>query len=182
MPPIGSETKIVLPIPIYLARLARSFYFDVIRPCVHKDDVWMSTPPRDARCEYFARRVFEETNRYRTMVGLPTLQWDDKLAVAAWNHSRKMAVSRQFAHVLSDGLQLSDRTRRAGVRFIIATENIAWVERFGASVEELALETQVGWVNSPPHRANLENPRLTHLGVGVFCRLGRWYSTQNFAS
>jgi len=37
------------------------------------------------------------------------------------------------------------------------------------------------WMGSAGHRANILNPNLTHIGVGVVQGSdGRWYWTQNF--
>lgn len=39
------------------------------------------------------------------------------------------------------------------------------------------------WANSPGHRANMLNPDITHIGVGVAdTAKGKRYATQNFAA
>ena len=80
-----SQEKLLLPIPIYLlfvgARFVRSFYVDFVRPRFNKADVWVAKPTPNARCVYFASVLFEQTNEYREMLGLPLLCWSDTLAV-----------------------------------------------------------------------------------------------------
>ena len=41
-----------------------------------------------------------------------------------------------------------------------------------------AQDVMTSWMNSPPHRANILDPNLTHLGVGV--TLPQPYWTQVF--
>jgi len=51
--------------------------------------------------------------------------------------------------------------RRFGITFQIAGENIAGGQRTPEDVVR-------AWMNSPGHRANILNPRFTHLGSGYF--------------
>jgi hypothetical protein len=41
---------------------------------------------------------------------------------------------------------------------------------------------QKEWMNSPPHRANILDPTLTNIGVGVLEHAGYWYAVVDFDS
>jgi len=54
-----------------------------------------------------------------------------------------------------------------------AAENIIQ----GFNTPESMLE---GWLNSPPHKINLENPNYTHTGFSAIKSNGRYWGTQIF--
>lgn len=73
-----------------------------------------------------------------------------------------MATREYFDHLTPEGTDLSRRLMAGGVRWLgLIAENIALTAQGPAVVIEL-------WVDSPPHRTNLENCIFTHQGLGVF--------------
>ena len=86
--------------------------------------------------------------------------WNGKLAAASKAHSEDMARHSYFAHNGLDGTQPAKRVERAGYRFRITGENIA------AGAEMKPENAVDGWIRSPPHCANLMNPRYTEMGAG----------------
>jgi hypothetical protein len=120
-----------------------------------------------------ARHIAELTNRDREAHGLDTLQWNDSLAAAALAHSERMAEEDELSHQYSGEANLGQRAARAGVHFRGIAENIAT----GSSDEQIEQE----WMHSPPHRANILDPRLNAIGVGVVERGGTLYVTEDFA-
>lgn len=111
-------------------------------------------------------------NAVRTKAGLPRLSSDERLRVAARNHSRDMAKRGFCAHVNPDGVTPAQRMAAAG-HPSPGGENVAMGQRQPHAVMS-------AWMASPPHRANILNPEFTTLGVGVHLAEGGPYWTQNF--
>lgn len=88
----------------------------------------------------------------------PPLVWNSKLATAAKQHARDMAVNKRMSHKGSDGSQAWDRAQRNGYNYRAIGENVA-MNPFGipATVE--------AWINSPGHCANIMNQMFTELGA-----------------
>jgi uncharacterized protein YkwD len=104
--------------------------------------------------------VHAAINRHRQSRGCAPLVWSEGGARAAQRHSDDMVRRRYFSHTSPDGAQPWDRMRAQGLSFSRAAENIAMN---GGGAQEVVR----GWIDSPPHRANIENCALTHTGVGV---------------
>jgi uncharacterized protein YkwD len=101
----------------------------------------------------------------------------DRLQTAAQAHARDMARRNYFDHHAPDGSEPRDRVRRAGYRWALVGENIA----FGP---ETADEVVSGWLASPGHCANMMDPRFREIGVGVAKgrKRGHIYWVQEFGS
>ena len=104
-------------------------------------------------------RMLELVNAERTTAGLRPLAADPALADVARAHSRDMFARGYFSHASPEGAQASDRMRQAGVRFLVAGENLALAPT-------LAMAHQ-GLMNSPGHRANILRPQYGRVGIGV---------------
>ena len=102
------------------------------------------------------------------------MQWDDKLAFAAQQHTQDMANNHYFSHTEPDGDTLTDRLNQAGYHYSSAGENIA----NGQTTPEAVMEA---WENSPGHRANLLNADFTDFGAG-YVDAARDLWTQDFGS
>lgn len=115
--------------------------------------------------------ILEETNRRRGNHGLTPLEPSSCATAFAGEHSAWMAQSDDLAHA-----DLADLQARCGVPGV--AENIAAMS--GSSLD--AQSVVQAWMDSPGHRANILDPDLTHLGVGVVhdADSGRWYATQDF--
>lgn len=116
-----------------------------------------------------ARQIFEMTNVIRKRYNVPLLDWHEKAAQVAYQHSKDMKDHQYFSHQSPTRGDLKDRLQSAHIPFQIAGENIAAQYIDGMAAVE-------GWLNSKSHRDTLLNPRFTHLGVGV---AGQYY-TQDF--
>lgn len=99
-------------------------------------------------------------NDHRVSVGCAPLEWHGGVAGVALEHSRDMIERDFFAHTNPDGASPFDRLDYAEIDYSRAAENIA----YGYPTGEAVLD---GWLNSPGHRANIENCSLTHHGVGL---------------
>jgi uncharacterized protein YkwD len=84
----------------------------------------------------------------------------DKLYRAARSHARDMARRNYFEHESPDGTSPRDRVQRAGYKFRLTGENIA----FGP---ETATEVVNGWLGSAGHCANIMNPHFRDMGLAV---------------
>ena len=107
------------------------------------------------------REFTELMNAHRATVGCGPLTWHKGTARVAERHSEDMVARAFFAHTNPDGDTPFDRLRDGGVGWVgPAGENIA------AGYPDAAAVLQ-GWLNSPGHRANIENCAYTHHGVGL---------------
>ena len=109
------------------------------------------------------------TNQERARESLPPLLWDERAAQAAIDH----AVYQQWrGHLQHQGAGAND----AGARLeAVGVEWRAWAENVAVGYEDPA-EAVADWLASPPHRANLLAPSLTHAGIGVRLGAGGIYS------
>jgi uncharacterized protein YkwD len=119
-----------------------------------------------------SRQAFETTilcmlNRERTSRGLVPLRIDPKLDALSLGHSVSMRQLGYFEHDDPNGSTLTDRILGSGyargARRWLAGENIAWGERELGTPQSL----MTAWMNSPPHRADILEPRFREIGVGV---------------
>jgi hypothetical protein len=119
------------------------------------------------------RALFDSANQERKAMGLGLLMWDESLAGAARRHAAIMAQHNALSHQFPDEPDLSARLSSAGAHFSLVAENVA--------VGPSAAEIHAGWMKSPPHRANLLDPMLDRLGVGVVEKDGALFAVQDFS-
>jgi uncharacterized protein YkwD len=89
------------------------------------------------------------------------VKWNNKLAIAALNQARDMAMSDMLGHTGSDGSSVQDRVEKVGYYWQIVAENIAAGRETSEAVVSL-------WLDSPGHCANLMNPGITEIGAACF--------------
>jgi len=105
-------------------------------------------------------------NHRRVAAGCEPLRWHEPTARVAEAHSKDMARRAYFDHLTPEGTDLSERLLAGGVTWHGSiAENIALTVRGPATVIEL-------WMDSPPHRSNLEDCSFTHQGLGLY--VDRW--------
>ncbi|MFS0558908.1 CAP-associated domain-containing protein [Brevibacillus sp. 179-C9.3 HS] len=118
----------------------------------------------------YERQILDLVNVSRYRYKLPPLQWNEKAADVARNHSIDMEGNNFFDHVsATTGSNPFDRMKAASLSYSMAGENIA------AGYTD-AIEAHEGWMNSPGHRKNVLEKGFTQLGVGVYAD----YFTQTF--
>ena len=149
-----------------------------------------------------AKRIHAQINEHRNKHGLQSLAWNDALSRIAAKHSRDMANRNYLDHHSPDGKSFSDRywqngyscEIRAASEIHTGAENIALSRLYNStttengvtyyhwnSVQEIALKTVDGWMNSPSHRENILTPYWRQEGIGVEIGPGNnIYITQNF--
>lgn len=99
-------------------------------------------------------------NAHRESVGCQPLAARADLAAVAQGHSVDMNDREYFSHTDPSGMSPFDRMALANISFSAAGENIARVQGSGAEVLD-------AWLNSPGHRANIENCAFKQHGVGL---------------
>ena len=113
-------------------------------------------------------------NADRAQQGLPPLKWDPALAQAAAQHAQLMAQQPALSHQYPGEPDLDARAGAAGAHFRAIAENVA----LAPSPQALDQE----WMHSPLHRANILDPRMDTIGVGLVRRGGNYYAVEDFAS
>lgn len=166
-----------------------------------------SAPEPDALLVSIETQILDNTNQYRAAVAAKPLLEDPKLVASARFHSQYMAQMGNFSHQEGPPLNqisgpvpanyyFNDRILHAGA--CIATfcpqeaENIDLDYDYAnhlSTDDDISAEARKiadAFYNSPGHRANMLNPDLTHMGVGITVttdgnRLDV-YTTEDFAA
>jgi uncharacterized protein YkwD len=106
----------------------------------------------------------QAVNAFRQANGVPALQWEEGAYAKAHSWSQHLADQGFLSHsVLSQGVPAGWHT---------LGENVAMNPTLDGAMT--ALES------SPPHRANLLNPRFTKVAVGVVQAKGLYWVTEVF--
>ncbi|MDP7253074.1 MAG: CAP domain-containing protein [Planctomycetota bacterium] len=116
--------------------------------------------------------MLKMVNRDRARHRLPALEIDDRLTQVARGHSKDMAVHGFFGHKSPNSGAPADRYHKARIASARLTENVALHQSVSAAQKRL--------MESPGHRKNLLDPKVTHIGIGIYRRRRDLYITQNF--
>lgn len=144
----------------------------IIEPAVHElqalvttktitdESIPIDTPVGDLMPDSSAgREMLDLVNKERIANGLKALEWRDDLAKVGEDYARYMWINQYFGHIDPEGNDPFDRLESAGIRFLVAGENLA-----------MAPSTPIahqGLMDSPGHRANILQPDFGHMGIGV---------------
>ena len=104
-------------------------------------------------------QLFALLNEARSGQGRAALERDTAIGRVALAHSRDMVDHNFVGHTSPTTGSAADRVSRANLRSGLVLENIGR----GYS----AAEIHRGLLESPGHRANIFNPDVTHVGIGV---------------
>lgn len=98
-------------------------------------------------------------NNHRKSLGLRSLVHAEELATVARGHSQNMASkSVAFGHTGFSARCAEARVVMGGGN--LCAENVAMGQKTAQAVFN-------SWMNSSSHRANIENSRVTHCGLGI---------------
>ncbi len=97
-------------------------------------------------------------NTYRKKNGLQPVREDPRLMKAAAEHAGDLAAVERVSHYGRDGSDPASRARRSGYTFSNIGENVSAGR---ASLTEVIQ----AWIDSAPHRRNLELQPATHFGL-----------------
>lgn len=118
--------------------------------------------------------LFELVNAERSQRGIGLVKWDALAGSTARAHSSDMMRNDYFDHTNESDQTPFDRMKSAGIRYTMASENIA--AGYGNS-----LFAHYALLNSSSHRKSILDGKLTRLGTGVaFGGKYNVYFTQNY--
>jgi uncharacterized protein YkwD len=106
--------------------------------------------------------VFNRINRDRKEAGVPPVTLYGPLIAIAQAHAEEMRQLQYAAHRSPTTGMVTDRANRAGIRWERIGENVA--------VNQSALSAHESLMESPAHRANVLDPKVNLVGVGVAFR------------
>jgi len=105
-------------------------------------------------------KLYLLTNQEREKNNLPPLDYNDKLAVAAYQKAQDMFGKNYWAHFAPDGKTPWDFILNSGYRYEYAGENLAKNFLFSDGVVS-------AWMNSPTHRENILKSNYTDVGFAI---------------
>jgi uncharacterized protein YkwD len=118
-------------------------------------------PTRRFDPEEAERELLILVNRDRVAAGLEPVERDGRLQEVARAYSREMARTGEVAHVSNQSGAAMDRVRAAKISPLPST----LAENLGRAFSTREVEN--AFMGSPGHRANILNPDMTHVGIGV---------------
>jgi uncharacterized protein YkwD len=123
-------------------------------------------------------KILELTNKARKEKKLKPLRVSRVLTEVARKHSANMAKQGKLEHVLG-GKGAEQRIRDAGYPLLGWAENIF----YNRDVPGAAEQGFKWWMDSPPHRKNMLEPRFQEIGIGMARNdKGQIYFTQVFST
>jgi uncharacterized protein YkwD len=118
----------------------------------------------------YAASAFKATNKERTDRDRVALKQADCLQKYATKQAKKMAQQQRIFHQALEPIENDCNLSRAG-------ENVGYGFPTGKS---LVVD---GWMNSPPHRANILNRKYRLMAIAARkADDGRWYACQLFGT
>lgn len=120
-----------------------------------------------------AADLLQATNQDRSSQGLEALHPNQELTKAAWEHAQRMVASGTLSHQLAGEPDIIVRVRQVGLHASTVAENVAEAPTAGQINDE--------WMHSPPHRANLLDPRVNTVGIAIVQHRGELYAVEDFA-
>lgn len=121
------------------------------------------------------RALLQMANQVRAEHGLTPLTWNSALARAARGHAKRVASEPgELEHQYPGEPDVVARASHDGALFSAVAENLA---RGGQNPSEL----QQVWMSTPVHRANLLDPKMNAVGIGVIESGGLLYAVEDFA-
>jgi len=132
--------------------------------------------PSDAATAQLARQLFAKINAARAAASVPPLHWSAAAAGAARCHSQQMMQRGQLFHGGDQNTGPGDRLRRVGIVWSRVAENVGEATSI-AAVQRMMMDEPRGQAN---HRANILDPQLHDLGVGIARRGEMLFITEDF--
>ena len=116
--------------------------------------------------------VYEITNNYRSLVGVPSLTLDSSLVTAG--NIRAKEINDSFSHTRPNGSSCFTVLSELGISYGTAGENIA----VGYSSSQSVME---GWRSSSGHYQNIISSKFKKIGIGVNIVNNQYYWVQIFS-
>lgn len=123
--------------------------------------------PTATLIEQAEQRVIALTNDLRVKNALTPLNAEARLTETARAYAAHLANTGKLDHE-ADGATPAERVKKRGYSYCMVAENLASeYNSAGLTADELARNVVQGWSESPTHSANMLQPDLTQIGVGV---------------
>jgi uncharacterized protein YkwD len=104
--------------------------------------------------------LLEFTNNNRARSDVPELTYNAKLAAAAQAKAEHMIENNYWSHFSPEGVSPWDFVNDSGYEYLKAGENLAYGFADSSGIVK-------GWMDSPPHAANIMDPKFAEVGFGV---------------
>jgi uncharacterized protein YkwD len=150
--------------------MVKIFLLLLISACVHTNTS-SEVSNASALDQDTAGQFLALINEHRKEIGAPLLSLNDQLSTIALGHSTNMANETvDFGHTGFSGRCTDARNAVNGGN--LCAENVAMGQKTARAVFD-------AWMDSPGHRANMEQARFTHMGIAYKQnRNGTFYWTQ----
>ena len=150
------------------------YYEDISKEDINEyDSITINNIQNENTYTDLINEVYEITNNYRSLVGVPSLTLDSSLVEAA--SIRAKEISDSFSHTRPNGSSCFTVLSELGISYGTAGENIA----AGYSSSQSVME---GWRSSSGHYQNIISSKFKKIGIGVNIINNQYYWVQIFSN
>ena len=150
------------------------YYEDISKEDINEyDSITINNIQNENTYTDLKNEVYEITNNYRSLVGVPSLTLDSSLVEAA--NIRAKELSDSFSHTRPNGSSCFTVLSELGISYGTAGENIA----AGYSSSQSVME---GWRSSSGHYQNIISSKFKKIGIGVNIINNQYYWVQIFSN
>ena len=150
------------------------YYEDISKEDINEyDSITINNIQNENTYTDLINEVYEITNNYRSLVGVPSLTLDSSLVEAA--NIRAKELSDSFSHTRPNGSSCFTVLSELGISYGTAGENIA----AGYSSSQSVME---GWRSSSGHYQNIISSKFKKIGIGVNVINNQYYWVQIFSN
>lgn len=150
------------------------YYEDISKEDINEyDSITINNIQNENTYTDLINEVYEITNNYRSLVGVPSLTLDSSLVTAA--SIRAKEISDSFSHTRPNGSSCFTVLSELGISYGTAGENIA----AGYSSSQSVME---GWRSSSGHYQNIIFSKFKKIGIGVNIINNQYYWVQIFSN
>lgn len=150
------------------------YYEDISKEDINEyDSITINNIQNENTYTDLINEVYEITNNYRSLVGVPSLTLDSSLVEAA--NIRAKELSDSFSHTRPNGSSCFTVLSELGISYGTAGENIA----IGYSSSQSVME---GWRSSSGHYQNIISSKFKKIGIGVNIINNQYYWVQIFSN
>lgn len=150
------------------------YYEDISKEDINEyDSITINNIQNENTYTDLINEVYEITNNYRSLVGVPSLTLDSSLVEAA--NIRAKELNDSFSHTRPNGSSCFTVLSELGISYGTAGENIA----AGYSSSQSVME---GWRSSSGHYQNIISSKFKKIGIGVNIINNQYYWVQIFSN
>lgn len=154
--------------------MENKYYEDISKEDINEyDSITINNIQNENTYTDLINEVYEITNNYRSLVGVPSLTLDSFLMTAG--NIRAKELSNSFSHTRPNGSSCFTVLSELGISYGTAGENIA----AGYSSPQSVME---GWYSSSGHYQNIISSKFKKIGIGVNIINNQYYWVQIFSN